>query len=294
VFGKFGKYSNFGKILTDKRFDDPKDGKFCEVKYGEKMLPITYRQIYRAYHDTIEGILWKELEEITGKIAEYLGEDTDGKKRDPRRPAQGLQEDFKIALVGGFSNFYLVQKQIYEFYNIDPEATSDGRLKNIDAEKMEMAIACGAALISADKVKLSKLAPLSMGLHLSGSSGGEDLFAIRYHQKIDYKKPCFLLRKNAAEDTVKNRVRLAGVTGITGFVIRDDDRLDAGGSHALLKDEFRKKFAGLSGNCLYYFGMSMDEDGIYSIHAVPTDNPKAETIVRMASFQEMMELQDVN
>lgn len=289
TFGDFGGYSNFGKILTDKRYDDLTTNLFCEITCGDTLLPVTYRQLYRAYHEVIEPVLNDELKRITDKIPKYLGEG-----RNPRDPSAGLREDFKIATVGGFSNFCLVSEQIHEFYNIDPEATSDGRLKNIDSAKTETAIACGAALIAADKVTLDKLAPLSMGLHLSTGDGGVDLFAIRYHQKIECKKPYYLLRDNDEKDTHDNRVKLTGVTGISHFVIRDDERLDAGGSQARLKDEFAKKFAGLSGNCLYYLGMSMDEDGIYSIHVVPTDKPKDETIVPMASFQEMMELQDVN
>lgn len=294
VFDEFGDYSNLEKILTDEKFDDERYNKFCNIAYGDKAFPVTYRQIYSAYRDTIEGVLRDELTKITDKVSKYLGKDENGHERNPRTPNAGLSEDFKIAAVGGFSNFYLVRKQIHEFYNIDPNSTADGRLKNMDEAKTETAIACGAALIAADMVKLSKLAPLSMGLHLSdGDGAGKDCFAIRYHQKIDYKKPYYLLRDNAERDTVTNRVKLTGVTGITDFLIRDDERLDRGGSQARLKDEFRKKFAGLAGDCLYYFGLSMNEDGIYSVHAVPTNNPDAEIVVPLASFQEMMELQDV-
>ena len=294
AFAPFEDYSNFKKILTDPKYEDPKIGKFCEIRYGRKPLTITYRQIYRAYRDIIAQPLRKELIKITDKVKKYLEKDADGAERNPRKPAQGLQEDFKIALVGGFANFYLVQAQIYDFYNIDPDSEMDGRLKNIDAAKMEMAIACGAALIAADKVKLKKLAPLSMGLRLSnGGDGYEDLYAIRYHQPIVPNRPYYLLRQNAVEDTITNRVKLIGVTGITEFVIRDDETLDKGGIRALLKEEFQKKFAGLSGNCLYYFGLSMDENGIYSFHVEPTDNPNGAKKVQLASFQEMMELQGV-
>ena len=266
-FGEYGKYSDFSKVLTDEDQLDPMYGVFSsdDIYYGEQPLVITYRQLYSAYRDTIEQVLREELLGIKKKTIDLI-------RKDPCLPSQGLEENFKIALVGGFGNFYFVKEQIYEIYNIDPISTSDGRLRNIDASQKELAIACGAALIAAGKVELRKVAPMSIGLYASTASSKTINYGIRYHKEIDFTKPYFMLQNNEEEDTVENRVLYIGLKTITHLIVQNDERVDRGKT-VVLKKEFLDKIRALPGDCFYYCGFSMNANGIYSFHAVREDDP---------------------
>ena len=284
TFFPYGDYSDFGGILTDSVYDDSEIGRFGDLIYNGDEIPVTYRQLYRAYHDIIEPVLKNELEKITEKVKMHIG-------RNPCTPQQGLQEDFKIALVGGFANFYLVQKQIHEFYSIDMEA-EDGRLRNIDAAEMEKAIACGAALIAEERVHLHKLAPLSVGLYATGFDEKPTIhYGIRYHQPIEFGKPCFMLRDNAPVDTVDNRVTYFGTAGITHLILQDDERLNCGQTVRLkeaLLDRIRALPTGF-----YRLGFSMDANGIYTLHALGKDaDPNSEGVkIPLDNIERMADLQ---
>ena len=76
------------------------------------------------------------------------------------------QDTFKIALVGGFGNFYLVNRQVEEKF--EWSALSDKRRTGIinTREDRERAISFGAALLADRIVKIQHTAPYSVGLYL--------------------------------------------------------------------------------------------------------------------------------
>jgi hypothetical protein len=124
------------------------------------------------------------IREINRKVASHIGDD-------PCKPEAGIRDDFKIALVGGFSSFFLVKQQLAEIYRLDANSAIDLRTKNITADKREQAISLGAALLAAGKIVLQRTARYSIGLCTKDKSGRVNAlyYGIKYHSIIEPGKP---------------------------------------------------------------------------------------------------------
>ena len=137
---------------------------------------ITYGQLYRVYNSVIRPELNRILDVVL--------------KRNDIDP---INNDLKIGLVGGFSNFCLVHDQIWEKFRIsnsnDPHVV--GLLTN--PEEQEKAISLGAALLSNDIITLCVTSEFAIGVFtvedLNNHTGvAVPHFAIEYRQEIEYEK----------------------------------------------------------------------------------------------------------
>lgn len=286
VFGEFGAYRNIKKILNE----DPID--FISVEYDEEEVSITYQHLFRAYRDIIEGVLRDEIGKINKLVKAHIGED-------PCLPAAGMRDDFKIALVGGFSSFYLVKKQIAEIYNLDPNSTIDLRVKNVSADKQEQAISLGAALLAAGKVVLQKTARYSIGIYTSGSDGKPKLsYGIKYHQIVETDKPYFLCFDDKKPDVPSNRVTYSALYGnIKNFAIEFSDRRNHGGLMNL-KAEMLERLQRLPELGFWNLGFSMDKSDVISFHIVPRpmagmSTTRESIVIPLDSYSRMFDLTDV-
>jgi hypothetical protein len=124
----------------------------------------------KVYNEMISPILEKKIDEMKTYM-DKEGIDYKVKNRD----------DFKIALVGGFCNFHLTQKQVEDLFDSGTE--EDPRFKDIirDRRDCEMAISYGAALIAEGKIGFMQTAPWSLGMALDE---GEMYFAVHCGQDI--------------------------------------------------------------------------------------------------------------
>lgn len=280
-FGLYGDYSNFEEILED----DPVD--FCYIDYQGEEIAVTYHHLYRAYKDTIEGVLQKELERINRAVKAHIG-------ADPCTIESGMRDDFKIAIVGGFGSFYLVRQQIAAIYNFDANEQNDLRLKNINSDKCEQAIALGAGLLASGRVVLQKTARFSIGLYTRSTANKNTLsYGIRFHQQVESGKPYFMLRENAEEDTGDNRIVYGGLrNNITHFVVQFSPALNRGFPMAL-KKVFRGKLDSLPEEGVWNCGFSMDENDIISFHIVPVSGLETifkETVFPLENYTNLFDL----
>lgn len=258
IYGSY--YSNLDAIL-----DEEEELDFAQLEYGDEAFPVTYQQLFRAYRDTIENVLKREVQEINRKVREHIG-------ADPCEPEAGLRDDFKIALVGGFGSFYLVKQQLAEIYKLDADAAVDMRTKSIPAKEREQAISFGAALLAAGKVKQKKTARFSIGLCTKNAKNGQPdglYYGIRYHQIIEPGTPYFILYPGRTEDKPENRVVWGGLYGnISSFAIEFSDSIE----HGCLMDlklEMLNRLRDLPTEGTWYCGFSMDENEIVSFHVEP-------------------------
>lgn len=286
VFGEFGAYRNFKKILNE----DPID--FIYLEYDDEEVPVTYQHLFRAYKEIIEGVLKAELDKINALVAAHIG-------KDPCTPGAGANDDFKIAMVGGFSTFYLVKEQIAEIYRLDPNSAIDLRVKNVSAAKQEQAISLGAALLAAGKVVLQKTARYSIGIYASGSDGKSRLFyGIKYHQLVEAEKPYFLCFNDKKPDEPHNRVTYGALYGnIKTFAIEFTDRRNHGGL-MYLKPEMLDRLRQLPEEGFWNLGFSMDKNDVISFHIVPRpmpglDNRGRGIVIPLDSYSKMFDLTDV-
>lgn len=278
-FTQFGSYSDFGEALNQKAED------FGEFTYKDEVISVSFQCLFRAYKQNIETVLAAQVREINKRIQENL-------KKNPCSPSSGNNDDFKIALVGGFGGCFFVKAQLYEIYNMDANAKNDPRVKHISTNKMELAISLGAALIAADRVRLQKTAKYSIGLYASDASGRfKPYYGIKYHQIVVPNKPYFMLRDDSKRDEPGNRVVYANLTGIKQFMIEFSGNLDSGRPMSLtpvmldkLKDLPEMHFW----NC----GFSVDDSDVVSFHILPSgseDISNGKTI-RLDNYSKMFNL----
>ncbi len=75
-------------------------------------------------------------------------------------------KNFKIVMVGGFSNFYLSRLAVQEFFNCQAPCLNDPRFANVlNLADKSLAISKGAALIVKDKIRFKKTHPIGISLH---------------------------------------------------------------------------------------------------------------------------------
>ena len=287
-FGQFGTY--YGQMAAVLE-EEPEE--FAMLKFRRKRVPVTYQQMYRAYRDTIAGVLDREIKAINAKTRTHI-------KGDPCAPASGAKADFKIALVGGFNSFCLVRAQLAEIYNLDFNQNSDPRVSNIPQDLQIRAISLGAALIAAGKVQRQRVAHYSIGLCTKNAAGEINglYYGIKYHQIIEPGKPYFILRPGKTRDIPANRVVWGGLKGnIKQFAIEFTERLDYCQPFRL-RPEILAQLEELPEYGTYYCGFSFGEDDVVTFHAIPVptpgfDNGAVGKEIRLDSYRGMFDLSPI-
>ena len=276
VFSQYNSYRNFKKVLTDKYIDTP----FTAFYYGntDTVLRITYPHLFQAYQEVVEGTLRDEIGKINRSVTAIVG-------KDPCSPDAGMDDDFKIALVGGFSSFYLVKQQIAEIYKLNPNPSLDRRTSGISASTKELAISMGAALLAAQRVVLQQTARQSIGIasDMVLSGGVEQYrklyYGITYHQTIEPNKIYYIRYDYDPQkmDDPKNWVPYGGLqNNLKAFVTESSD-LRTAGDLMPLAQEMINRLKKLPQDGVWYVGFSMDENGVISLHVTPRVLPGVPT-----------------
>lgn len=285
-YGSYGSgYEELDEILEE----DPEE--FISLEYDGEELPVTYQNMLLAYRQVISDILAAKIAEINANVKRQIGED-------PCELSAGLRDNFKIALVGGFGSFYLVKKQLSEIYKLDANEKIDQRTKNIHADKRELAISLGAALLAAGKVTQKKTARFSIGLYSAGPDRVyRAKFAIRCLQTVETGKPYYILRNGEEPDTPENRVVFGGISKqIKNFVISFSDQDDVGGLMAL-KPAMIKRLEQIPQDGFWNCGFSLDESDIVRFHVSPASFGRRakskEIVIPLDNYVGMFELTEV-
>ncbi len=180
---------------------------FTLLEYMGEEVEVSYGLMYQVYQKVIAGVLDEKL----GEIISYME-----KHGIDYRNSQ--QEGFKIAMAGGFSNFYLVRRQIKQRFGF---TSQDRRLDGIIKERTdcENAIAFGAALIAEQKITIPERAPYAIGIYTENSDQAFS-YAVKYREKIECGKVYYL--KNPKDQ--KERIFMG--SRIRQFVVNpsEDDR----------------------------------------------------------------------
>lgn len=249
---------------------------FTTLSYRGSPVKVSYSTLYEVYQKIIQPVLAKQLDKV---YQEYLKPE----KIDPSRAVDG----FKIALVGGFGQFFLVQRQVWDFFHIS-DTVRDARLQDlsygaasqsvaaVDSGK-EDAISYGAALIAGGVVTMRKTAKLSVGLFTTRD--GQDMFnyAIYYHSDLEYgkiyyvNKSIFYSGRSAADPSKSPWI----------FAIGQGKNFNK----AYRMVPLREKQALLEKIPVgaYNFGFSVDESDVYTFHVIPLDMETNREIVSNAT-----------
>lgn len=148
---------------------------FYSIDYHDEDYDITYGMLAQAYNTVIRDLLDEKLNDII----KYMN----GKGI----PYDAGQQNFKIALVGGFCNFYLTKKQIQEKFDM---AVDDIRFQEMirTVADCEKAITYGAALIANGIIGFKQVAPYSLGFAATGARQEDYLWAIRKGDDVEFGK----------------------------------------------------------------------------------------------------------
>ena len=136
------------------------------VNYKNECISITYDQMVRTYNETIYDVLDTVLKETSKDIMPntkiYLG------------------------LVGGFSKFFLVRKQINDFFGNGRLISEENNIVTRD-DMRDMAIAHGAVLFAEDAIRLCNVAHFGIGMYVYFNGTNEVFrnYAIEYMQEYE-------------------------------------------------------------------------------------------------------------
>lgn len=239
----------FEDMITDA--DGMEDEELTSVEYDGEDVPVYFGQLYRVYNETIAPVLESVLDDTV----------------------EGLDiSGIKIALVGGFCNFWLVKRQVQKYFRIG-DIAKDSRFIGNKEQDREKAISSGAALFAEKAIELCNVACFGIGMYVINRTTNKpfDRFAI-----------------NCGEEYEIGDVRFAhGEDGnIAGMFLNNLGHLsiqlkkDGKGYRMTPKEEFAKKLERININVPICVGFSIDADEKITISIYKYDldkkRPKSE------------------
>lgn len=235
-------FSSLENIITE----------FTTIEYKDKDYSVTYGMLAQAYNKVIYTLLNEKIDEILSFM--------DVNNIDYRSGRNG-DELFRIALVGGFCNFCLTERQIKEKLNI---TTGDNRFNDIitDRRDCEKAISYGAALIANEIGDFKKVAPYSLGI-ISEIYPDTPYFAINKGDDIEYDKTYMILGNDA-------KALLFEGSAINKIAINFNSAPDKWEARVLL-EQYKNKLD-LEKGKVYKFGFSFSQSMAISFHKWTVDN----------------------
>lgn len=223
---------------------------FVNCKYNRKKISITYSMLFRAYMDTIYPVLDEQLRDVRSRF--------DDKGFDPAKDTATS----KIAIVGGFGQFILVQQQVLDFFQV---CGSDIDITTGTDTGKEDAVSFGASLIASGVITMRKTAPMSIGMRTFVSGKKTFKFAIDYRQELEYDRmypvgdtwePILIGPSSDPSETV------------WAFAVNDGPDKHWATRMIPLPEKLQKLESEVSPG-LYYLAFSMDDSEIYSLHVIP-------------------------
>lgn len=225
---------------------------FTTLEYKGEDIEVSYGLLLEVYNQVIREIFDLKLNEMIAFMNKNGIEYSDRE-----------QDNFKIALVGGFGNYYLVKKQINDKFAL---SSFDKRKEDIikNRSDCEKAISLGTALLANGIIGIRNTAPYSIGImSYDINTGAVALcYAINYKQDINFGEVYYPVGTDGNKFLIRS---LAG--GVEKFIVNfgyDDKTAFA----AIPKDEFARKLTNvIKGKYrIALVGFSLDSSGIISIH----------------------------
>lgn len=284
TFSRFSNYSQFRKIF-DKKYSDISDARniFTRFRYQGKKYPVRYAELFEAYKQVIEKGFGETIKKMCDVSRTYT-------HKDPCTIEAGEDDDFKIALVGGFGSFYFVQKQIEEIFNID-DINYDCRTKGLTVSENEKAISYGAALFAAEKVILKKTASYALGLQVTNKNDNTKrhlIYAIRYSQEISANTIYYVTESNG------HRSKFTSVHEVIHRLISNDCTDDTRGYTMMMKYEYIRTLSTLPTKGIFYIGFSIDENHLITMHIVSASDETIDYKYPLDNYEMMFDMQTVD
>ncbi|MCD8361700.1 MAG: Hsp70 family protein [Lachnospiraceae bacterium] len=263
---------------------DELDEEFTSVSYKGEYVEITYALLVEVYNQVIRDVFEEKLKEMTGFMEKHGIDYMDR-----------TQDNFKIALVGGFGNFYLVKKQMMDVFKF---IARDRRQQNIIRNKAdcEKAISLGTALLASGEIGIRQTAPYSVGIFEMDMDGNPCLdYAFRYKEDIEFNKAYYPV--NSADGQMI--ITFFASNAISSFVINmgHDERTAI---VVPLKEEFKQRLQNIVNNeyRTAVVGFSLDSSEVLSIHIreynlLEGKMGEDDRVIELSRFGELFEMAKV-
>lgn len=247
-------FDDCGTDLSNSLVREDLEEEFTSIDYRGEYIPVSYRLLVEVYDEVIRPV----LEEKLALMTEYMD-------RHDIRYMDRNQEIFKIALVGGFGNYYLVRKQIEETFRF---STMDKRQEHIilNLSDREKSISLGAAMLSAGVVSIRNTAPLAIGFASKDVQGNSWVdYAITYKQDMEDDREYFPLDP-ATESPIRYLLTRGGISRLVINPSGEPEDAQVMG----LQPRFEEQLSAIAGPMgTAALGFSMDASGVLSLHVHP-------------------------
>lgn len=226
-----------------------------KVSYDGAVIEVTGELLNKAYERVIQPVLDKQLDAMIEIIERWKGFGKH-KQRGLENYTKWKTDNFKIALVGGFGSFGLVEKQVEDKFGF---TGADHRKYEVSAEKKECAVALGAGLIAGGVIQIIYTADRSLGIQ--SISDGKIVYdwAFQCHEELTPGEVYFIRHEDGTPITYYNPDGK-----IESFAFA---RQDGKPSMLPLKKELQEKLAHLPSDESQY-GFSLDHSGVYYFHVL--------------------------
>lgn len=264
----FDQYINHPNKLKEKNLMSGLEYKKSDSGSSEK-FDINFFQMYDVYNKVIYGTLDKMLD----KFMPYI---------------ERCNKPLKIGLVGGFGNYYLVQKQVRDKFNIS--TVDDPRISGLlsNPEDREKAISLGCSVIANDLITICETFDFAMGAY--EKIGGKIFYnyGIRLRDEIKYNT-IYYSKDQKGKPYIFRRV--SGSIDMLLINLSDDNRNAFG---VKPKNSWKLNKIITNTQRTYMLGFSIDYDKVIHIHVQPVDHIKKTPIgepidIPMADFDNMFE-----
>lgn len=236
---------------------------FYDFEFDDEEIVVTYGMLAKAYNQIIQPVLDEKLTEIIAFMdANGINWRVNG------------DDNFKIAMVGGFCNFYLTQEQVEQKFG---RSAGDRRFSGIitDRRDCEKAISYGAALIANEITSFKQRAPYHLGIARGTKEDPKDFYyAIHKGDEIEYDVPVFIKDEYGNE-----RLFAASAIPLLAFSLDDNMEYAQWGEAT---ERYKSKLT-LTKNKVYKIGFSLDRSMRITIHKHVVDDPSRTDVVSDAS-----------
>ncbi len=250
---------DFTELAERTEIDEP----FYDFEFDDEEIVVTYGMLAKAYQQVIQPVLDEKLTEIIAFMdANGINWRVNG------------DDNFKIAMVGGFCNFYLTQEQIEQKFG---RSAGDRRFSGIITNRRdcEKAISYGAALIANEITSFKQRAPYHLGIARGTKEDPRDFYyAIHKGDEIKYDVPVFIKDADGNE-----RLFAASSIPLLAFSLDDDMKFAQWGEATA---RYKSKLT-LTKNKVYKIGFSLDRSMRITIHKHIVEDPSRTDLVSDAS-----------
>ena len=266
--------------LTEDRMDG--EDVFMKIPYGDgKKIDLTYRMMVDVYNRVIRPVFQEKMEEAQ-QTMDRLGIDWRNKTSDR----------FKLVLVGGFGNFYLVKAHMKEAFDIRHNDKRDQDI-GLNENTRELAVSLGCSILSAGVIRIRNTAPIGIGVMTLMTKNGKQQctlsYGLRYHNDIEYDKE-YLQTKGKG-----NALDYVLISSLEYFLVD----MGKGPMPLVPKQKFLDILRDAAENrALVYFGFSMDASGVITLYIHDYDHVEERevscTSYELTSYKSLFDTQSVD